>query len=119
MKSGVVAVLEMTLSKVGNLMGRLDRLLSLGIAYTFVFGVFYIVYSFATAEERMKKLCAQIPPRTQYEKLVETAKAHGLFGPQSRDGINFMVEMKTFGRFGCKVWINRGLVEKVEYNFAD
>lgn len=82
-------------------------------------GVVYIIYEFTTAEIRVKKLCDQIIPGIPISQLRDFAAAHGLNQPYSESGINFMVESKTFGRYGCKVTIDAGIVKNAEYSFSD
>ena len=52
-------------------------------------------------------------------QLREFASVNGL-GPKPREsGVSYIVEPKTFGRFGCKVLVEGGVVKAAEYNFAD
>jgi hypothetical protein len=46
------------------------------------------------------------------------ALGHGLGPTPKETGINYIVETKTFGRWGCKVDMESGLVKAVTYNFA-
>ncbi len=83
-------------------------------------GIVYIFYGFVTAEDRIKELCSQIKPDMPVSELRAFADKHGL-GPHlpRESGVNFLVESKTFGRYGCKVELMDGIVKKAEYNFAD
>ncbi len=83
-------------------------------------GIVYIFYGFVTAEGRIKEVCSQIKPGTPVSELRAFVDKHGL-GPHllRESGANFLVESKTFGRYGCKVELIDGIVKNVEYNFAD
>ncbi len=80
----------------------------------------YIFYNFVTAETRVKSLCAQLRPSMTLQQLNTFGVQHDLY-PQinAQAGVHFMVEKKTFGRFGCKILLEAGAVKSAEYNFAD
>lgn len=82
-------------------------------------GVSFCSYNFMSAEGRVRGLCSEIRPGMSVAALREFAQAHGL-GPSPQDpGVSYLVESKTFGRFGCRVGIEAGVVREVEYSFAD
>jgi hypothetical protein len=78
----------------------------------------YFVYGYATAERRLKGLCGNIKAGTSSEALREFALAHELRPPRG-DGINYLVETKTFGRYGCQVTVENQVVKESRYGFAD
>jgi hypothetical protein len=67
----------------------------------------------------MRKLCSEITPGMSIEKLSKISFQNGLNKPREAIGTTFLVETKTFGRWGCKVDFEKGLVSSSEYNFAD
>ena len=80
----------------------------------------YIFYNFATAETRVKSLCVQLRPSMTLQQLNAFGAQHDLYPKiNTQSGIHFMVEKKTFGRFGCEVLLEAGAVKSAEYNFAD
>ena len=81
-------------------------------------GLGYYVYGFASAESRLMARCAEIRPGTSIEALQEFALAHGLRAPRG-DGVNYLVETKTFGRHGCRVTVENHAVTESRYDFAD
>lgn len=81
-------------------------------------GVSYYGYNFLGAEERVRRLCSQIQPDMPVARLREFASAHGLSPLPPDSGVGYIVESKTFGRFGCKVLLEGGVVKEAEYNFA-
>ena len=83
-------------------------------------GIAYFVYVFATAEARIKEVCRQIKPGMSISHLRAFGVEHGLTPqPRNESGVNYMVEGKTYGRFGCEVAIEAGVVKHAEYSFAD
>ncbi len=83
-------------------------------------GIVYVFYGFVTAEDRIKEVCSQIKPGMPASELRVFAGKHGLGPhPPSESGVNFLVESKTFGRYGCKVELVDGIVKDVEYNFSN
>ncbi len=81
-------------------------------------GLGYYVYGFASAESRLTSRCAEIKPGISIEALREFALAHGLRAPRG-EGVNYLVETKTFGRYGCRVIVENQAVEESRYDFAD
>jgi hypothetical protein len=80
----------------------------------------YYGYSAATAERRVTALCAQIPMGQRPESANAFFKAHGFHGTLSdQDGVRYLVEIRTFGRYGCKVTVKNGVIHAAEFNFAD
>jgi hypothetical protein len=81
-------------------------------------GLAYYAYAYATAESRVRALCVEIEPGLSLSELRSFSSEHGL-GPQPHEtGVSFLVERKTFGRYGCRVTIEAGVVSESKYNFA-
>ena len=81
-------------------------------------GLGYYVYGFTSAQSRLTAQCAEIKPGTSIEALREFALAHGLRAPRG-EGVNYLVETKTFGRYGCRVTVENKKVKESRYDFAD
>jgi hypothetical protein len=80
----------------------------------------YCTNNFISAEARVKAVCEQIKPGMPIAELQLFGLDHGLGGlPYPQPGINFMVEKKTAGRFGCKVVLEDGVVKEAAYQFSD
>ena len=82
-------------------------------------GIIYYSYSFGSAEGRIRSICADITPGMPFNTLLTFAKDHGLSQPQDDSGVSYITENKTFGRWGCRVVLNQGLVQIAEYNYVD
>jgi len=77
-------------------------------------------YNFATAETRIKGYCKEIKIGSSIQEVSNFAKTHDLSPlPKDKNGISFIVEAKTFGRWGCELEFSDGILIKVEYNFMD
>lgn len=83
-------------------------------------GASYVSYGFVSAEGRLKEVCGQIKPGMSVAELRAFGKKHGL-GPAAPgdSGVHFMAETRTFGRYGCTVILEAGIVKDAKYNFAD
>ena len=81
-------------------------------------GVAYCSYGYFTAESRVKALCASIPKGSTADSLAKFASLHGLSDPSGHNP-DFLVERRTFGRYGCKLHWENGVLTQSEYNFAD
>jgi len=99
-------------------MGSIRRVVSLSMGLGLVGGISYCSYNFASAEGRVRELCSQIQPGMSVAQLREFASTHGLDPKPRESGASYIVESKTFGRFGCKVLLEGGVVKLAEYNFA-
>lgn len=82
-------------------------------------GAAYYIYGFATAERRIKEVCSQIKPGMSMSQLQTFGVEHGLMRAHNKSGINYLMESRTYGRYGCKVVLEAGVVKDAEYNFAD
>jgi len=90
------------------------------LAFLFVIVIIgYGFYAFGGAQARMKELCREITPGMQFSELKRLSLKRGVTAPTSTTGINYLVERKSFGRWGCVVIMDNGLVKSSEYNFAD
>lgn len=99
-------------------MGAARRVLNV-LALIGLVGVGYCTYAFGTASSRVKELCARIEPGMTLSQLDAFARTNGL-GPTPRNSpIVYLVETRTFGRWGCKVTLETGVVRSSEYHFAD
>jgi hypothetical protein len=79
----------------------------------------YLLYAFGGAEARMKKLCLEITPGMTFSELKALSQNRGVTAPQRLSGVNYLVETKSFGRWGCKVDLESGVVTHSEYLFSD
>lgn len=91
-----------------------------GLIGLVVIGIGYCTSNFISAEARVKAICEQIKPGIPVVELQNFGLEHGLGGlPNPHPGLNFMVEKKTAGRFGCKVVLEGGVVKEATYQFSD
>lgn len=101
-------------------MGRLRHAINIVMGILIVGYITYFLYHYATAESRIRALCNQIKPSMTLLQLNMIAKEHGMSKiSNNQSGIHFMVENITFGRYGCKIIFEIGVVKNAEYNFAD
>ena len=84
----------------------------------FLCGLAYCTHGYLTAESRIKAVCAAIPAGATQEFLTQFASSHGLSAPSGRDP-DFLVETRTFGRYGCEVHLENGVVTRAEYSLED
>jgi hypothetical protein len=78
----------------------------------------YCSYGYLTAEGRVKAKCASIPAGSDLSALREFANAHGLTAPSGHSEVEILVETRTFGRYGCRVYVKDGVVQSVQYEYA-
>lgn len=101
-------------------MGRFRKVISVILGVAILGGPSYCAYNFVSAESRLRSICSKIQPGMTIKELREFASVHGLSPePKKESGINYIVETKTYGRFGCKVTTETGFVKESEYHFAD
>lgn len=94
----------------------------LGIAgYGLLAYIGYLYYSLVTGDERLTRLCARILPGMPLEQVIFLAREHGLGPGMPKPGatLAYLVETRSFGRHGCRVEFEDGLVKSATYNFAD
>ena len=53
------------------------------------------------------------------DELRDFAARHGLNAPRNPSGAGFMVESRTFGRYGCQLELANGRLVSAQYHFAD
>ena len=100
-------------------MSKVRKVANLMIGLLIVGSISYCSYSFGSAESRMRQTCGEISLGMSVAALSAFAKEHGLNLPRQESGVIFMVESKTFGRWGCRVVLEKGVVQSAEYSFAD
>jgi hypothetical protein len=79
----------------------------------------YLAYPHVGAEDRVRRACAQIQPGMSIESLRAFAEKYGMRRPTREEGVDFLVERRTFGRHGCQVTLSAGRVTQATYNSAD
>jgi hypothetical protein len=79
----------------------------------------YVFGGFFTAPSRLRSVCAQIHPGTTLTQLQVLADAHGLNTLHEVAPVLFLVEARTFGRYGCRVEFRGPVVSKAEYEVRD
>lgn len=102
-----------------TIMGKTLKSISFIAGILFVGGLACFSYLFGTAESRVRHICGQVTPGMSFSALRSFAETNGLSRPYQESGMNFLVETKTFGRWGCKVVLENGAVKNVEFNFSD
>lgn len=100
-------------------MHPLRRRINQAALLLFAAGIFYFIFGFATAEARVKKLCLEIHSGMKLAQLQAFGHKHGLRLPQRENGTEWMVEKRTYGRYGCRVELEAGEVKHAYYEFAD
>ncbi len=98
-------------------MSKFNIIKNVVFALLLLAGVAWYMVNFTWAESRVKDLCRQIQPGMSLDALKAFGLQHGL-GPQPTKafGIVFMGERKTNGRYGCKIFLEAGVVKTAEYN---
>lgn len=79
----------------------------------------YYIASFATADGRVRKMCQKMHAGMSITELNRYADDVGLGPPARSTGTSFVVEGKTFGRYGCKVQAVDGVVQAVEFDASN
>ena len=100
-------------------MSKFRKTISMLFVIAMLSGIAYCTNNFVTAESRVRALCDEIQPGISVAELRKFASEHGLSSHIKESGISFMVETKTYGRYGCIITTESGIVKKAEYNFAD
>jgi len=99
--------------------GKLRKTINTLFGVTILVGISYCSYNFLSAESRMRAVCNQIQQGMTVKQLQEFVSIHGLIPQPKKSGTSFVVETKTYGRFGCKVITEAGFVKEAKYIFAD
>jgi len=73
----------------------------IGLSFIAVVGLYFV--QFITADRRVKELCAEIRPGMRVVDVNQYAKSVGLGPPAKVTGTSFLVERRTFGRYGTLV----------------
>jgi hypothetical protein len=79
----------------------------------------WYVVSFATADGRVRRLCAEIRPGVSVVALNRYADGVGLGPPARLVGTSFMVERKTFARYGCEIEAVDGTVQAIQFDASN
>ena len=85
----------------------------------FLAAVSYFAMGFVSAGSRVHALCGSIAPGMQARDVALFAKSHGLGPPPASTGISFLVEKRTFGRYGCRVTMENGVVLTSDYDASN
>lgn len=95
-----------------NMINLVGGLLMIGLVSSYFF-------SFSTADGRVRKLCGKVQPGMTIAELNRYAEGVGLGPPARTSGTSFLVERKTFGRYGCKVEAANGVVRTVTFDASN
>ena len=79
----------------------------------------YYVTNFATANSRVKRECTKINAGMSVADLNAYAASMGLGPPARANGTSFVVESKTFGRYGCRVEAADGVVKSAKFDASN
>lgn len=79
----------------------------------------YFTYPFFGVERRVRDICLEIKPGMPIDELKALALRSGLTQPHQSSGVVFLVETRSFGRWGCQVVLEAGRVTQSDYDFAD
>jgi hypothetical protein len=77
----------------------------------------YYFYGYASAERRLRATCALIQPGASLPELAVFARDHGLSEPHALYNPTYLMETRTFGRYGCRVEIEGDHVRTSTYVF--
>lgn len=97
---------------------RVSKVINLTAGICLLLGMSYCTYIFGTAETRVKKLCPQMIGMP-FDELTVFGQRHGMNKPSTKNGTTIMVEIKSYGRWGCMVEMKNGKAIHVEYSFLD
>lgn len=100
-------------------MGNVRKAANLITGLFILGGILYCADLFVGAESRMRQACGEIAPGMSVATLRTFAKKHGMNAPRQESGVTFLAESMTFGRWSCRVVLEKGVVRNSEYNFAD
>lgn len=100
-------------------MGKFRKTINIIFVIALLSGIGYCTNNFVTAESRVRALCDELQPGMTVAALREFASQHGLSSQIKDSGTSFMVETKTYGRYGCEITTESGIVKRAEYNSAD
>lgn len=100
-------------------MRKIRKIISVVAGVAALFGLSYCTYGYISAEDRVKAICGGIKPGDPVSEAAQFALSEGLSGTLHDTGVGYLVEARTFGRYGCKVVTEQAAVVSSEYNFAD
>ena len=81
--------------------------------------VIYYVSNFVTADTRVRNLCSKVTVGMTTDNLNAYAGRVGLGPPARSSGTSFLVESKTFGRYGCRVEATDGVIRSAKYDVSN
>jgi hypothetical protein len=99
--------------------GKMRKALNVSASLSILGFIAYNLYVFGGAETRMRKLCAEITPGMSFASLTSLSLQRGVRVPRTDSGLVILVETKSFGRWGCEVVLENGVVKRSDYHFAD
>jgi hypothetical protein len=79
----------------------------------------YCVNNYASAESRVRAACAEVEKGMPVGEAAARLASRGMGPAPKPEGTSYVVEERTFGRFGCKLTVEAGNVVSAEYSFAD
>jgi hypothetical protein len=79
----------------------------------------YFLSNFAAADHRVRDLCSKITVGMTIGDLNKYVERVGLAPPASFSGTSFVVEKKTFGRYGCRIEASDGVVRSSKYDVSN
>ena len=94
------------------------RVMGLLIVFGILWAGAYYTYGYLTAATRLAALCSAIKPGLTLAELRKFGTQHGLLGRTAESGESFLVERRTFGRYGCRILIEHGIVSQSAYKVA-
>ncbi len=93
----------------------IKNVIILGVLAALAYGAWGVL----SAEQRLRALCPLMTPGMSMDDLLRFAAAHGLNAPRSTSGVTFMVESRTYGRYGCRLEMSEGRLLSASYHFVD
>lgn len=93
----------------GNI-GEFRKLLNVTGGILVLAGLSYCSYTFVGAEVRAPSFCNQIKSGMAVEQLRQVALLDGIAPAPKESGTSFIVETKTYGRYGSKVITKGGYI---------
>ena len=96
---------------------RVRKALNVLAGLALLAGLGYYIVLFATAESRVRRACDNIKPGMSIAALAEYLQANGL-GPKvpRPDGVGYVAEVRTFGRFGCRIEMKAAVVRRSTFD---
>jgi hypothetical protein len=79
----------------------------------------WMFYPYFGAEKRVRQVCELIKPEMTYVDVERISLDHGMSLPGRYLPRTYIVENRTFGRYGCRIDMREGRVTAANYDFAD